>query len=71
MTDDVGNTIEGIYNVRAVGTSGATAHQPPQGTILDLLYEVGNTANMTPYEIDGSTYYCGDKITDMKRKNTP
>ena len=46
LTDDVGNTIEGIYDVRAVGTSGATAHQPPQGTELELIYQVGNTANI-------------------------
>ena len=79
LTDDVGNTIEGIYDVRAVGTSGATAHQPPQGTELELIYQVGNTANIqrfsqtsddmdgviTAKESDFRNYFVGDIITKM------
>ena len=60
LVDDAGDPIEGRYDVRKKHN-----HQPPQGAVLDLLYEVGNTANMTPYEISGNTYYCGDKITSM------
>ena len=68
LVDDAGDPIEGRYDVRNKHN-----HQPPQGTVLDLLYEVGNTANMTPYEIEeecaeryGTTFYCGDMITSMK-----
>lgn len=77
LTDDVGNTIEGIYDVRAVGTSGATAHQPPQGTELELIYQVGNTANIQRFsqtkddmddiidDYDKRNYFVGDIITKM------
>lgn len=77
LTDDVGNTIEGIYDVRAVGTSGATAHQPPQGTELELIYQVGNTANIQRFsqtkddmddiisDYDERNYFVGDIITKM------
>jgi hypothetical protein len=68
LVDDAGDPIEGRYDVRNKHN-----HQPPQGTVLDLLYEVGSTANMTPYEIEeecaeryGTTFYCGDMITSMK-----
>ena len=61
LVDDAGDPIEGRYDVRNKHN-----HQPPQGAVLDLLYEVGNTSNMTPYEISGNTYYCGDMITSMK-----
>lgn len=80
LTDDIGNTIEGIYDLRA---SGATAHQPPQGTELELIYQVGNTANINRFsqsmddmdEIivaktkngwsDFRNYFVGDIITKM------
>ena len=80
LTDDIGNTIEGIYDLRA---SGATAHQPPEGTELELIYQVGNTANINRFsqsmddmdEIivaktkngwsDFRNYFVGDIITKM------
>lgn len=74
LTDDVGNTIEGIYDLRA---SWATAHQPPQGTELELIYQVGNTANIQRFsqtkddmddiisDYDERNYFVGDIITKM------
>ena len=66
LTDDVGNTIEGIYDVRAVGTSGATAHQPPQGTELELIYQVGNTANIQRFSQTSDDM---DGVITAKKKN--
>lgn len=66
LTDDVGNTIEGIYDVRAVGTSGATAHQPPQGTELELIYQVGNTANIQRFSQTSDDM---DGVITAKAKN--
>ena len=66
LTDDVGNTIEGIYDVRAVGTSGATAHQPPQGTELELIYQVGNTANIQRFSQTSDDM---DGVITAKEKN--
>lgn len=60
LVDDVGDPIEGRYNV-----SGKTNHQPPEGEILDLLYESGNTANILPFPSAGEGYYYGDMITSM------
>jgi len=76
LTDDIGNTIEGIYDLRS---SGATNHQPPEGTELELIYQVGNTANITrfsqtkddmddiieQFSDDMRNYFVGDIITDM------
>ena len=78
LTDDIGNTIEGIYDLRS---SGATNHQPPQGTELELIYQVGNTANITRFsqtkedmneiivesdnEDEWRNYFVGDIITNM------
>ena len=66
LTDDVGNTIEGIYDVRAVGTSGATAHQPPQGIELELIYQVGNTANIQRFSKTSDDM---DWVITAKEKN--
>lgn len=78
LTDDIGNTIEGIYDLRS---SGATNHQPPQGTELELIYQVGNTANINRFsqtkedmdeiiaesssENQWRNYFVGDIITNM------
>lgn len=70
LTDDVGNTIEGIYD-----TSKTSFFQPTQGSILDLIYQVGNTANITSFSqtvnneekiTDDVNYFCGDIITEMR-----
>jgi hypothetical protein len=59
LTDDTGDPLEGRYNV-----SGKTNHQPPEGAELDLMYEKYNIGRM--YPIEGTDYYYGDMITDMK-----
>ena len=54
-----------------------TNHQPPQGTELELIYQVGNTANIrrfskTEEDLDdvkakgNKNYFVGDIITNMK-----
>ena len=63
LTDDIGNTIEGIYDLRA---SGATAHQPPEGTELELIYQVGNTANINRFSQSMDDM---DEIIEAKAKN--
>ena len=78
LTDDIGHTIEGIYDLRSLE---ATNHQPPQGTELELIYQVGNTANISRFsqtkedmdeiiaesnnEADWRNYFVGDIITNM------
>lgn len=63
LTDDIGNTIEGIYDLMA---SGATAHQPPEGTELELIYQVGNTANINRFSQSMDDM---DEIIEAKAKN--
>lgn len=63
LTDDIGNTIEGIYDLRA---SWATAHQPPEGTELELIYQVGNTANINRFSQSMDDM---DEIIEAKKKN--
>jgi hypothetical protein len=60
LTDDTGEVIQGRYDV-----SGKTNHQPSQGDMLDLIYEVGNTANIVPFNEAGKDCYYGDIITSM------
>lgn len=62
LTDDVGNMIEGIYDV-----SGKTNHQPKEGEILEPLYQkdvITNVVNIDGHEkmfkgdvIDSMTFY--------------
>ena len=70
LTDDIGNSIEGIYVIRNQYT-----HQPPQGTELEPIYQVGNTANISRFSMtqedagsqgNNINYFVGDIITDMK-----
>ena len=60
LIDDIGNKINGIYNV----TSAMTNHQPPQGTELEPLYQIGNVSNIRRLG-DEEGLYIGDIITDM------
>lgn len=67
LVDDTGEPIEGRYDV---GSN--LNHQPPEGEVLDLLYEVGNTSgNMIPFDVEGDqrcqagTYYFGDMLKKM------
>lgn len=57
LTDDIGNTLEGTYDV-----SGAKNHQPQENETLGLMYKVGNVANVDRF---GGGYMIGDIITDM------
>ena len=44
LIDDVGNMIHGVYNV-----SNFKTQQPPSGLVLELSYQVGNTANVKQF----------------------
>ena len=59
LTDDVGNIIEGIYDV-----SEHANHQPAEGTILEPLYQMGVISNVT--NVDGhDDMFKGDVINSM------
>ena len=71
LTDDIGNTIDGIYDL---AKSGKYNHQPPEGEELELIYQVGNTANITRFSqtkenmddiTENKNYFVGDIITEM------
>jgi hypothetical protein len=65
LTDDIGNTIEGWYDPKAIG---AKYHQPKEGTNIEPMYQVGNVANIIPIDLSGDTntsYFVGDIITEM------
>lgn len=76
LVDDIGNKIDGRYNPNK---SNIYNHQPPEGTELDLLYEVGNTSNIRRFRLtvediddfedyDSATttnYFVGNIITNM------
>lgn len=74
LVDDVGNDIDGIFNPQSI--SGYTYSQPPQMSVLEPLYQVGNTANIQRYsntiedieDLDEEkpiNYFVGDIITKM------
>ena len=46
LTDDIGNNIDGIYDI---SKGGIFNHQPPEGSVLDLIYQVGNTSNISRF----------------------
>ncbi len=58
LTDDIGNTLEGTYDV-----SQSKNHQPSENEVLGLMYQVGNTSNVSKFH--NSEYYIGDIITSM------
>lgn len=71
LIDDIGNTIDGIYSMKVEKKN----HQPSEGEELDLIYQVGNTANiyrfsMSEDDVDKITnsenLFVGDIITRMK-----
>lgn len=81
MTDDAGNTLNGIRNTFSRDEKGKISTfytQPIEGDSLEPIYQVGNTANILPYkytitDMDFYTqnsdvktnYFVGDIITDM------
>lgn len=71
LVDDIGNEIEGIYVMNWENTYNS---QPPEGTNLNPIYQVGNVANVSRYLetvededfLSGNTnYYVGDIIESM------
>ena len=65
LVDDIGNTIEGWYDPKAIG---AKNHQPKEGMGIEPMYQVGNVANIAPIELSDDTntsYFVGDIITEM------
>lgn len=72
LTDDIGNTIEVLYKI---GTD-IYNHQPPEGSKLEPIYQVGNVANVKRFSmtvekqedlITGEpNYFVGDIITAMR-----
>jgi hypothetical protein len=79
LTDNAGYMLPGVFNFDTTDT-GKTYAQPQEGKELDLLYEVGNTANIMPYkktktleellreaptEDKKENYFIGDIITGM------
>lgn len=66
LVDDIGEPIEGKYNYH--NYSGETNQQPPEGEILDLVFEQGNTVNIRPddrFEDEEGDIYFGDMLTKM------
>jgi len=70
LTDSIGNSIDGIYDINSTTYS----HQPKEGSVLELIYQVGNTANISRFrktaeDLDdiesGKNYFVGDIITRM------
>ena len=77
LVDDIGNEIDGRYIIDGVPSGRTYNHQPPEGTELDLLYEVGNTSNIKRFKQTiedlntvenpsaATNYFVGNIITDM------
>lgn len=74
LTDDIGNDIDGIY---PIDKAEIMNYQPPEGTELEPLYQVGNTTNIARFSktvddldnIEGNepkNYFVGDIIKKMK-----
>lgn len=60
LTDDIGNTILGVYDV-----SGKTNHQPSEGEVLEPIYQVSAITNVSRYD-DSDNTFIGDMIDEMK-----
>jgi hypothetical protein len=78
LVDDIGNRIDGIYDLEAFRNSTVNPvinHQPQEGREIELLYQVGNTCNIRRFSKtvekaeeaeNGINYFVGDIITSMK-----
>ena len=72
LSDDIGNTIQAVYKIEGECYN----HQPPEGSKLEPIYQVGNVANVNRFSMtvekqedlmSGETnYFIGDIITGMK-----
>ena len=60
LTDDIGNSIEGIYTF----FSGDTNVQPPEGTVLEPIYQPRTIANIV--RIGDTNQFMGDEILSME-----
>lgn len=60
LVDDIGNPIEGLYD-----TTNKVNHQPPEGSTLQPIYQVGHKYNMVRNEaVDNQ--FIGDEIDSME-----
>lgn len=71
LTDDIGNHIDGIY---VPDRNNTVNHQPPEGMVLEPLYQVGNTAHVERFSITETdpfktgvtkNHFIGDIIKEM------
>ena len=72
LTDDIGNTIEALYDIGEFTYN----HQPPEGSKLEPIYQLGNVANVKRFSMtvekqqdlmpNTPNYFIGDIITGMK-----
>lgn len=60
LVDDIGNPIEGLYD-----TTDKANHQPPEGSILQPIYQVGHKYNMVRNE-EVDNQFIGDEIDNME-----
>ena len=63
--DDLGNPLDGYYNFNNQNQKYA---QPPEGEILEPLYQVGTVKNLTPIDSISNgddKYFCGDILYNM------
>lgn len=63
--DDLGNPLDGYYNFNNQNQKYA---QPPEGKILEPLYQVGTVKNLTPIDSISNgddKYFCGDILYNM------
>ena len=74
LVDDVGRQLEGVYNVRP-DRNVKKYSQPPQYSLIEPIYQVGNTANIKRFSmtvqdedkiVSGTNYFVGDIITSME-----
>lgn len=81
LVDDTGNDIDGIYNETCIKiNSGATYEntfyaQPPYGTVLEPLYQLGNVSLISRFKLtkenesevnDNTNYFVGNIISSME-----
>lgn len=66
MTDDCGNTINGIN--QSIGSASSYNYQPSEGSVLEPLYQIGNTSSLSQYSGSSGTTptYVGNIITSME-----
>ena len=60
LVDDIGNPIEGLYD-----TTNKVNHQPPEGSTLQPIYQVGHKYNMVRNEAV-ENQFIGDEIDSME-----